>query len=44
MAPAPGDNKIYGNRVSIGVFKGLTLFVIRRYLGDISGEDSAKGN
>ena len=44
MAPAPGDNKVYGNWVSMGVFKGLTLLVIRRYLGDISREDRAKGN
>ena len=44
MAPAPGDNKVYGNWVSMGVFKGLALLIIRRCLGDISGEDGVKGN
>ena len=44
MAPAPGDNRVYKNWVFIGVFKGLALFIIRQYLGDIGGEDGAKGN
>ena len=44
MAPAPGDNKVYKNKVSIRIFKGLTLFIIYQYFGDISGEDGTKGN
>ena len=44
MAPAPGDNKVYGNWVFIGVFKGFTFFIIRRYFGDIGGENGVKGN
>ena len=44
VAPAPGDDKVYGNRVFIGIFKGLTLFIVRRCLGDIGGKDGVKGN
>ena len=44
MAPAPGDNRVYRNWVSMEIFKGFTFFIIRRYLGDISKEDGAKGN
>ena len=44
MAPAPGDNKVYGNWVFMGVFEGLAFLIIRRYFGDIGGEDCAKGN
>ena len=44
MVPAPGDNKIYKNWVSIRIFKGLTLLIICQYLGDIGGKDSIKGN
>ena len=44
MVPAPGDDKIYKNRVSMGVFKGLALLIIRQCLGDIGKEDGIKGN
>ena len=44
MAPAPGDDRVYKNWVSIGVFKGLALLIIRRHLGDIGGENNVKGN
>ena len=44
MAPTPGDNKIYKNWVSIGIFKGFTFFIIYQYLGDINGKDGIKGN
>ena len=44
MAFAPGNNKIYKNKVFIGIFKSLTLLIIRRYFGDINKEDGIKGN
>ena len=42
--PAPGDNKVYKNWVSMGIFKGLTLLIIRQCLGDINKENGIKGN
>ena len=44
MVPTPGDDRVYGNKVFMGIFKGFTLFIIRQYLGDIGGKDSVKGN
>ena len=44
MAPTPGDDKIYRNRIFMGIFKGFTLFIICQYFGNIGGEDGIKGN
>ena len=44
MVPTPGDNKVYRNWVSMGVFEGLALLIIYQCLGDIGGEDGVKGN
>ena len=44
MAPAPGDNKIYGNWVSMRVGEGLTPFIIRQCFGNINRKDDIKGN
>ena len=44
MAPAPGDDKVYGNWVFMGVFKGLAFFIICRCFGNVGGEDGVEGN
>ena len=44
MVPAPRNNQIYKNKVSIKINKGFTLLIIRQYLGNIMKEYSTKSN